>query len=325
MKNVLLIIVVSLFIGCGISSPQKTTATQDLKENNDTFLIINFAENINRFDTSQNGVVKDNSTGLTWLIHPESPELMSWYDLKIYINQLNEDKSGANQGFTDWRLPTIREIRSLINYSEPNTAAWLDERGFSFSEASYWSSTSYALDAKKAWIGLYTNAHRPQCSPKNNANYLLPVRGSSMMPKPGPQPMAEGISWPEPRFNETSENTITDLMTGLIWEKSPVMTNAMDWESAKGISEKYNREEIKNNSEFNDWRLPTIYELETLTNYDVSNANDWLTDSGFQNIKSQYWTKTPSLAGYGWTLLIFNGLISHNHKDLDNYVWLVRG
>ena len=47
----------------------------------------------------------------------------------------------------DWRLPTIQELATLINYEKYNPASDLED---TLSNA-YWSSTTYAYSAISAW------------------------------------------------------------------------------------------------------------------------------------------------------------------------------
>jgi len=52
--------------------------------------------------------------------------------------------------YTDWRLPTIQELFTLVDYSRCNPA--IDTTIFPNTEASsYWSSTAYAHNPNYAW------------------------------------------------------------------------------------------------------------------------------------------------------------------------------
>lgn len=55
-------------------------------------------------------VVLDHATGLMWQ-QSGSPHTMTWEKAKDYVHQLNRKRYA---GFSDWRLPTIEELASLL-------------------------------------------------------------------------------------------------------------------------------------------------------------------------------------------------------------------
>lgn len=64
---------------------------------------------------------------------------MTWHEAVEFCKTLNED------GFTDWRLPTIQELHTLVNYEKYNPASDLDMLA-----SDYWSSTG-AYNTIVAW------------------------------------------------------------------------------------------------------------------------------------------------------------------------------
>ena len=72
-----------------------------------------------------------------------------------------EGSSYAN--FTDWRLPNVRELMSIVNYQ--NFSPAINSTYFPGTVSSgYWSSSTYASDTSYAWFvifndgGVYVNS-----------------------------------------------------------------------------------------------------------------------------------------------------------------------
>ena len=73
---------------------------------------------ISRFKDNGNGTVTDPETGLVWTKDADLPgDIMLFHEALDYIEEINEGKH-PNFGYTDWRLPTIEELRSLIDYTK---------------------------------------------------------------------------------------------------------------------------------------------------------------------------------------------------------------
>ncbi len=132
--------------------------------------------------------ITDNLTNLVWvkdLNTVNSGESLSWE------NALNIAESGIWCNHTDWRVPNINELASLINYSEVNLADWLNTpiasggAGFSnvkniTNSAYYWSSSSEANDpTRKTWMVNMSNGMISTRNKSGNgsSNLLFPVRG----------------------------------------------------------------------------------------------------------------------------------------------------
>lgn len=124
--------------------------------------------------------ITDNLTGLMWVRAPDTNPT-TWSNALASANAL------ALCGFSDWRLPNINELESLVNIgtitstipaSPPTT--YLHAQGFSGiqtgqSGMGYWSSTSYAGDATSAWL-VYMGEGEIVAIPKTALEFVLPVR-----------------------------------------------------------------------------------------------------------------------------------------------------
>jgi hypothetical protein len=71
-----------------------------------------------RFIDNGNGTVTDPKTGLMWTKDANLPgDTLLFHQALTFIDEMNEGKY-PNFGFNDWRLPTLDELRSLIDYTK---------------------------------------------------------------------------------------------------------------------------------------------------------------------------------------------------------------
>ncbi|HBA55302.1 MAG TPA: hypothetical protein DCZ04_12840, partial [Syntrophorhabdus aromaticivorans] len=109
-----------------------------------------------RFTVNANATLTDNLTGLMWIPDGSVPAyglctggVKTWQAALEYVSCLN---TYAYRGYSDWRLPNRKELRSLMHYAQTNMATWLNAKGFlSMNAASYWSSTTQASAVDHAW------------------------------------------------------------------------------------------------------------------------------------------------------------------------------
>ena len=120
-------------------------------------------------------VVLDQLTGLMWTKDADGPGYgMSWTGALTYVTGMNA--GAGTYGYTDWRLPNIRELLSLINFGGcyPYT---IDPTIFSnVREDYYWTSTTNSCHNWTAWrIDMYDGD--PSTYDKIMDHYIWPVRG----------------------------------------------------------------------------------------------------------------------------------------------------
>jgi hypothetical protein len=146
------------------------------------------------------GTVTDNLTGLIWLANANCPGTdRTWGDAMYDVVQLNSDgtmnlnrcgdtsaRGGSHQ--TDWRLPNVRELQSLLHYgfrdpavpNTPGTGKWTEGGPFAGVESDrYWTSTTPFLWNHLAWV-VDLNEGYVSTSAKTDSlpgHYVWPVRG----------------------------------------------------------------------------------------------------------------------------------------------------
>jgi class 3 adenylate cyclase len=104
----------------------------------------------NDFVNNGDGTITDRATGLMWQKNG-SPRARSWDRGKNYLNQLNKDRFA---GYSDWRLPTIEELASLVERRKIN-GVHIDPI-FDEKQKTCWSSdtmlTRKAFKTYQTWI-----------------------------------------------------------------------------------------------------------------------------------------------------------------------------
>lgn len=93
-------------------------------------------------------VVEDATAGLMWTRKNVGGKRLTWSDAKAACGKARDG------GFEDWRLPTIQELLTLVDYSRTEPA--IDTSVFECESAWYWSATPYASSpAGYAWLVLF--------------------------------------------------------------------------------------------------------------------------------------------------------------------------
>jgi hypothetical protein len=235
-------------------------------------------------------MVRDNNTGLIWEVKsPIAGDINFCADTysrtdaqKIYINKLNAKKYG---GFSDWRLPNKDELKSIIDYSTTDPA--LDTLYFPFCKpAFYWTKVAYNMEPPFIW-GIFLGLGSGICYAPGSLQYVLAVRAG----------YSDSFGNPDQvKFQDNGDGTITDLTTGLMWQKEE--NERMDWYSAL----KYSKE--MRLAGYSDWRLPNIKELHTILNLNYTNGwwyyKDYFPAKGLEPPLLHYFSSTSFERIYAW-------------------------
>ncbi|MCP4687087.1 MAG: DUF1566 domain-containing protein [Desulfobacterales bacterium] len=160
--------------------------------------------------------------------------------------------------------------------------------------------------------------------------------------------LKRGVSWPEPRFQDNGNGTVTDHLTGLIWLKKadciefyhgdPAEYNSRAWEDAVSAVNNLGAGYcgLEDGSSAGEWRLPNRFELESLLHLgfhspplsDTSGTGHWKENDPFTGVETySYWSSTTVVftPSYAWFVHMGNGLVNGDGKSVLLHAWAVRG
>lgn len=287
-------------------------------------------------DAHGDNEVLDRLTGLIWCRNANLAEFpLTWQQALDFVATMNREQ---RFGQRDWRMPNRRELRSLLSLqtrlpSLPEHHPFIDVfNGW------YWSATTAAISPAHAWYVALDGA-RMFYGGKDQSFMLWPVRGADLnvLPRTGQRlcydaagkilactgsgqdgEWLNGAVWPEPRF-EILPAGVLDCLTGLLWRRSANLTaQPVVWRTALAAVAELNRKDAEN-----DWRLPTINELEALV--DCATHNPALPSGHpFADVQDIYWSSTSSLfePDWAWALYLGKGATGVGQKRLAEFsVW----
>jgi formylglycine-generating enzyme required for sulfatase activity len=242
--------------------------------------------------------VHDSITDLYWQIEDDNTT-RSWGDAWNYCQDLIL-WIGGSIGYlaTNWRLPTTDELMSIVSYGSYDPA--INPVAFSGTNSSgYWSSNTRASDSGYAWIvdfilGSVYN------SDKSIDRFVRCVRGSRNRDR---------------LFKNNGNGTVTDLVTGLTWQREDDNVTK-DWPEAVSYC---NGLGLAGGG----WRLPTIKELQSIVDDSVS--GQFIDSNAFPGTNlSPYWSSTTYApnSGYAWDLYFDNGYVYNDPKTVDNFMYV---
>ncbi|MEO5330684.1 MAG: DUF1566 domain-containing protein [Magnetococcus sp. YQC-5] len=132
-----------------------------------------------RFSDLGDGTVKDLLTNLIWMKNANCWNSMTWFNAMGKVNSLNKGNvtcTGYSGHATDWRLPSVNELESLVDLGHFNPALPTGHLFVGAQADNYWSSTSNASFTSDAWV-VYFNYGYVGFNEKPTTNYVWPVRG----------------------------------------------------------------------------------------------------------------------------------------------------
>ncbi len=261
-----------------------------------------YGYNAMTFNDNGTGTVTDNNTGVMWQKEDDN---------QVYSFSQAQNACGTLElgGYDDWRVPTKKELMSLVDYSvayaESNPLPQINLTFFpNTNAANYWASTdSVSAQGVDFGTGLYSRSLDPSA-----ANvYLRCARGSS----PANQSLVDN-----------SDGTVTDSTTGLMWHK--VAAEQKTWADSLSYCEG------SAVGGYEDWRLPNIKELEAW--FDDTRSSPAVNAAYFQaTLTDAYWTSTTRAGRPDevWGIDVSSGAVSSYFKgmtgNLPHNVQCVRG
>jgi Protein of unknown function (DUF1566) len=218
-----------------------------------------------RYQDNDDGTVTDRITGLMWQQDPGD---------KMSYSQAVAGADGFSlAGHDDWRLPTIKELYSLIQFSGEDPSGetgddtsgltpFIDSDVFEFSYGdpqtsriidSQWTTSnvyeSTVMNGQECFFGVNFADGRIKCygtGPSPSGYYTIYVRNTG--------------TYGANNFADNGDQTVTDNATGLTWQQAD-SGEGMIWEDALNYCETLDV------AGHDDWRLPNAKELQSIVDY----------------------------------------------------------
>jgi hypothetical protein len=182
----------------------------------------------NRFTINNDGTVSDTKTGLTWKKCSEDQSgvdcrigAAATYTWKGALQQAQSvNNNGGFAGYKNWRLPNMKELRSIVE--EQCFSPSINLAVFPESQSNaYWSSSPVALDSSGAWFVNFDYGSS-RSSGYKSINFVRLVRDA---PPPATSAYTKisntGVTLPDTAFLGSGSNDwacTKDNKTGLTWE-----------------------------------------------------------------------------------------------------------
>ena len=208
-----------------------------------------YTGNVPSYTDNGDGTIVDNVTGLIWA-----------QDLSYYSIPWSDafDYCGAFElgGRTDWRLPNIKELWSIRDFSQG--WPWVDTDyfylvgdGSELAQHHSWTSNPYRVESD------YQNEQvigDPAWIVNDWTGHIKAMSGSRFVR------CVCGDEYGTNDFVENGDGTITDNATGLMWAQDD-NGEALYWEDALAYAE------AATIAGYDDWRLPNTKELQSIADY----------------------------------------------------------
>ncbi|MEJ2763654.1 DUF1566 domain-containing protein [Photobacterium sp. MCCC 1A19761] len=223
-----------------------------------------YAAPMSQYLNNGDGTVTDQTTGLMW---QKDATQMS-------LTQAEEAAAHANLGgYSDWRLPSAKELFSLVNFSgrqevssrqvvtsATDAAPFLDTRYFEFK-----STGSHDLNAVFATRTRLANSELT----RGEVVYTVNFTTGQLKAYPAESSQERRFSVRLVRGNpdygknhliDNGDGTVSDVATGLMWSTLDSL-RPLSWQDALKYAENLS------SGGYADWRVPNIKELQSIVDY----------------------------------------------------------
>lgn len=256
------------------------------------------AGNSPSYTDNGDGTVTDNVTGLVWQQSPDTDgdgdvdvsDKLSYDAAKTYCENL------VSGGASDWQLPTIKQLYSLIDFTGRDPSGYegtdtsslvpfIDTSYFDFSygdtdegeriiDSQYLSSTFY-VGSSSSTLVFGVNFADGRIKGYGTSNLGEDKTFTVMC-------VRENTSYGVNDFTDNGDGTVSDGATGLMWaqqDSGDDAPNGLNWEEALAYVVTQN---TANHLGYSDWRLPNIKELQSILDY--SRAPDLTSSAAIDSI-----------------------------------------
>lgn len=281
-----------------------------------------------RFVDNGDETITDKLTGLMWDKNANRHGRLDWSTALTTVSGL------THATYSDWRLPNIVEMLSLVNRGQSGSTSWLTSVGFVDVQSSpdvvnyrYWTGThasegrSYSvnlLDGTPTSLEYAIAASVWAVRDAGPGAVGLRASGQTTSYATGDDgDLQVGVVWPDPRFIDNGNGTFSDLLTGLMWEQAPGGIDRETWSGAIAYAT------ASRLAGYTDWRVPNLVAFQSLVNYEYADSTNggWLFSQGFLSGSAGYrWSSTPY-----WVIHMGSGRPWAFDRNVYNYLWIVRG
>jgi hypothetical protein len=253
------------------------------------------------------GTITDLVTGLMW--QKSLPN-----DKYNYQECVNYVDTCSIAGYTDWRLPTIKELYSLILFSgvtgmsESSSIPYFDTDYFDFRFGGAVNSSERFIDAQYATSTIYKGTTMGGNETMFGVNFVDGrIKGYPTFKDFEIKLVRGSTDYGQNEFVDNGDGMISDKATGLMWDKSG-SSDGMNWDDALSQVKQKNADNYLGH---NDWRLPNAKELHSIVDYERSPTFTnsaaisplfeipVIADEGGNDNYPFYWTSTTHVDGLG--------------------------